>query len=197
MYEAGVKSDLLSHRLRLNAAYFYGEYDQLQLAVVRDDGTVGNTNNSAKVHGLELEATYLPVAGLELSATVGTLNNTIDNSSKELPVAPKLTWNAAAQYSHAVGPLGVASIGASYSWTDSLFPNEANTPILEVPSHGNIDANASLTTLDGHWRFTLAGNNLSNKVYPIGGFYIAGGAIAASEWPSLPRRWSFAAQYTY
>lgn len=195
MYEAGIKSDFMSGRLRLNAAYFYGEYDDLQQAVVRDDGTVSNTNNSAKVNGLEFEARVLPLSGLELSASVGTLNNKIDNSSRHLAVAPDLTWTVAALYSRPIGVLGTASVGASYSWSDSVFQDTQNSPVLQVPSHGNVDAHLSLVTPGDRWRFTLTGYNLTDKVYPLGGFFIANGFIAASEWPSLPRRWMFAVQY--
>ena len=55
----------------------------------------------------------------------------------------------------------------------------------------------NLATPDDHWRFTFAGENLTNKVYLLGVFYIFNGLIASSEWPSLPRRWTFSAQYRY
>ncbi len=41
----------------------------------------------------------------------------------------------------------------------------------------------SFLTSDEHWQFTLAGLNLTDDVHAIGGFYIAGGALAAVEWP--------------
>ncbi len=195
MYEAGIKSDFLSHKLRINADYFFGKYDNLQEAVVEQNGSVNQTSSSAKVNGLELEAKALPLTGLELYVNLGTLNNTIENSSEHLPVAPHLQYTVGALYSHQVGALGEASVGAAYNWSDRLYEDIANTPILQVPSHGNLDAHVGLATPNDHWRFTLAGFNLTDKVYPVGGFYIAGGFIAATEWPSLPRRWSLTVQY--
>lgn len=197
MYEAGIKSEFLSQRLRLNATYFYGEYDNLQQAVVLEDGTVSNQNNSAEVRGLELEISALPVEGLELSATLGTLDNEIKGSDTSLGLAPDLNWRLEALYSFPVGDLGVLSAGASHTWTDSVFQDAANTPILEVPSHGITNAHVALDTQDGHWRFTLAGENLGDEIYPVGGFFIAGGFISAVKWPTLPRRWSLTAQYRY
>jgi outer membrane receptor protein involved in Fe transport len=98
-------------------------------------------------------------------------------------------------YSHPAGTFGVLSGGANFSHTGSSFEDAANTPILEVQAHDNLDAHLTLTTADEHWQYTLGGYNLTNRIYPIGGFYIAGGFLAASEWPSLPRRWSFSVQY--
>lgn len=197
MYEAGIKSDFLSRRLRVNATCFYGEYDNLQQAVVLQDGTVSNQNNSAEVQGLEFDVTALPIEGLELSAIVGTLDNEIDGSDTKLGLAPELNWRLEALYSRPLRGIGIISAGTSYSWTDSVFQDAANTPILKVPSHGVTDAHVALETLDGHWQFTLAGENLGDEVYPVGGFFIAGGFIAAVEWPTLPRRWSFTARYRY
>jgi iron complex outermembrane recepter protein len=195
MYELGIKSEFLEHRLRINADYFYGKYDHLQEAVVLQDGTVTSANNTAHVNGLELGIEALPIAGLHLSANVGTLNDTVVGSTTKLPDAPHLTFNIAANYSHPAGTFGVLSGGANFSHTGSSFEDAANTPILEVQAHDNLDAHLTLTTTDEHWQYTLGGYNLTNRIYPIGGFYIAGGFLAASEWPSLPRRWSFSVQY--
>jgi iron complex outermembrane recepter protein len=197
MYETGIKSEFLEHRVRVNADYYYGDYDHLQEAVVEQNGAVSNLNNTAYVNGLELQAQVAPFAGMNLSANVGTLRDTIARSSTTLPDAPHLTWTFAATYSHQAGSLGVASGTVSFSHTGSSFEDASNTPILAVAAHDNLDANLSLSTPDDHWQFTLAGYNLTDKVYPIGGFYIAGGFIAASEWPSLPRRWGFTVRYKY
>lgn len=197
MYEAGIKSEFLDHRLRVNADYYYGDYDHLQEAVVEQNGSVSNVNNTAYVNGLELQTQVIPFAGMTVSADVGTLRDTIAHSNTTLPDAPRLTWNLTATYSHELAALGVMSGTVSFSHTGSSFEDAANTPILAVAAHDNLDANLSLSTPDDHWLFTLAGYNLTDKIYPIGGFYIAGGFIAASEWPSLPRRWGFTVRYRY
>ena len=197
MYESGIKSEFLDHRLRINADYFYGEYHNLQEAVVENDGTVSNENNSARVNGLELQTELVPFRGMKVSANVGTLNNTIVGSSTKLPDAPHLTWTFAARYAHDVASYGEMSGGLSWSHTGASYEDAANTPIIAVSAHDNLDANVSFATPDQHWQFILAGYNLTDRVYPIGGFYIAGGFIAATEWPSLPRRWGFTVRYKY
>lgn len=197
MYEVGVKSEFWEHRLRVNADYYYGRYQHLQEAIVQQNGAVSNINNTAHVNGLELDARVLPFAGMEVSATLGTLHDTIQGSTTVLPDAPHLTWNLAASYSHELASFGSGTLGVSYGHTGSSFEDAANTPILEVHQHDNLDAHATFATRGDHWQFTLAGYNLTNKIYAIGGFDIAGGFISSTEWPSLPRRWGLTAQYKY
>ncbi len=181
MYETGVKSDFFEHRVRLNATYYYGKYENLQQPVVTSSGAVSNVNNTAKVRGLEFEARALPFTGFELSAMLSTLHDEIDNSALRLPNAPRLTWNTSARYSLPVLDKGTASAMVSYAWNDESFEDAQNTPILRVESYKTVDANVSFLTSDEHWQFALAGLNLTDDVHATGGFYIAGGALAAVE----------------
>jgi iron complex outermembrane receptor protein len=196
MYEFGLKSDWFNKHLRFNASYYFGEYDDLQLAIVRDDGVVSNTNNSAQVHGLELEVTALPFQDLELTGTLGTLSQNVDNSTRELPNAPGLNWDISALYSHMLSK-AMLEFGGSYSWVDSSYLDAGNSPLLEVMSHESVDAHISLIPDGSHWEFTLAGHNLTDEEYAVGGFYIAGGFLAAVKYPSTPRNWSITASYRY
>ncbi|HEV7716092.1 MAG TPA: TonB-dependent receptor, partial [Steroidobacteraceae bacterium] len=197
VYETGIKSDFLSHRLRLNATYYYGKYDDLQQPVVTSSGAVSNVNNSAKVRGVELEARARPFTGFELTAMLSTLHDEIENSNLRLPNAPHLTWNTSARYSHAIADKGTATAGVSYAWNDKSYEDAQNSANLVVESYKTVDANLSFLTSDEHWQFTLAGLNLSNDIHATGGFFIAGGALAAVEWPSLPRRWAFSVRYNH
>lgn len=197
MYEVGEKSQWLNNHLRLNVDYYLGSYTHLQDNVVRQDGEITTTNNTAHVRGVEIEASWIPLNGVELSANLATLHDTIEDSSSVLADAPHLTWNLAASYSHGLGALGAITLGAAYSYTGNYYQDSENTPIIWAPSHDIIDAHATLATLDDHWEFTLAGFNLTNKIYSTGGFYIFNGIIAATEWPSMPRRWTLSVQYKY
>lgn len=75
-YEAGIKSDWLDDRLRLNAALFYYDYEDQQvqgLEYDRDLGRLGKITNVPKSHiwGGEIELTWLPVDGLSISQSLG------------------------------------------------------------------------------------------------------------------------------
>jgi len=196
MYEGGIKSSFLSGRLKVNAAYFDGKYNNLQVGIVRSDGTVTNENNNARVHGLELEVKAVPLYGLEFSANLGTLSNNIIGSNLKLTNAPKLNWRLGGSYSHEVDGVGRFTIGGDYSWTDSTFSSADNNMFTQVPSHEQITGYIRFNSSDDHWQLSLVGYNLTDKVYSTGGFFLAGGIVATS-YPSLPRRWALSAQYKF
>lgn len=59
-YEAGVRSDLMDGRLRLNATAFYYDYEDLQVTTTLNSLTVTTNAAEATNVGLELEAIALP-----------------------------------------------------------------------------------------------------------------------------------------
>jgi iron complex outermembrane receptor protein len=197
VYEIGEKSEFFDHTLRINGDFYVGRYNDLQDTVVLTNGSLTGTNLTANVNGVELEARWLPFKGLEFSGSLSTLHDSIQNSSAILADAPLLTWNLAGSYSHELGSYGAGTFGVNFSHTGSSYQDSENTPILEVRAHDNIDAHATLALPDNHWQFTIAGYNLTNKIYSVGGFYIANGLVASTEWPSLPRRWMLSAHYKY
>lgn len=76
-YEIGAKTDWFDRALRLNAAIFFNDFEDLQSAVTRQ-GAVRAENvtvniASAETYGLELEAVYQPTAALTISANFARL----------------------------------------------------------------------------------------------------------------------------
>jgi iron complex outermembrane receptor protein len=88
MYEAGVKSEFLDRRLRLNLAVYAGTYDGFQVdfsapyysydangniitgtSTTRTTTDTINAPGQSKVHGAEIDVTAAPVEGLTLSAS--------------------------------------------------------------------------------------------------------------------------------
>jgi len=70
-YEAGIKTDLLGNRLRINANYFLAKADDLALnaTVTNTDGTTAfpvQNSGKATIQGLEFEITAVPADGLTL-----------------------------------------------------------------------------------------------------------------------------------
>jgi iron complex outermembrane receptor protein len=73
-YEAGFKTQWFDRRLRLNAAGFYSDYNDLQVSAFRFSPGYGPVNSytnaaNAEIWGMEFEGTAIPLRGLE--ATVG------------------------------------------------------------------------------------------------------------------------------
>jgi iron complex outermembrane receptor protein len=66
-FELGTKSDLLEHKLRLNADTFYYDYKDLQVGQINNTGSIIYTNAAtAKIYGLETLAAVEPIDKLTL-----------------------------------------------------------------------------------------------------------------------------------
>lgn len=119
-YEVGVKAELLDQRLRLNAAAFYMDWTDLQVAfqenLIDENGDFvlfGGVNNadSAKSKGLELTATALVNPNLLINAGIGYLDAEFDEFTAlidgqnrvldgfTIPNSPEWTMSADAEYS--------------------------------------------------------------------------------------------------
>ena len=70
-YEAGVKSQWFDRRLTLNAAAYQIDWSNMQISATSANGAFSYLTNAgtAKIKGLEIEATARPVTGLTLNAT--------------------------------------------------------------------------------------------------------------------------------
>lgn len=180
-YEAGFKSTFFDRRARLNAAFFYTNYDDIQKVLTGSDAVQRVLNvASARIYGLEAEASILPFRGLQLDAAFGWTNaryrefNTLDLTGDGVPDpllaknlkferVPEYQFTVAGSYNFKVGN-GDVTLKTSYAWVDHLAPEVTNVPALEVPAHGIWDASLSYEPNE-HMRFTVYGKNLSNVDY--------------------------------
>ena len=122
-YEVGFKGEFLGGRLLANASLFRVNYVNQQLSfVIFDEGTAqrGVLNLSkTSINGLEFEAAARATPNLQLNLGLGYTDSEIEAadtaalialgidapvSGNRSPLVPKLTLNAAATYTLAVGP---------------------------------------------------------------------------------------------
>jgi iron complex outermembrane receptor protein len=74
-YEAGVKTEWLNRRLRLNATGFYYDYSDLQVQALVSAGVISIVNAAdAKVKGIEFEVVAKPASVLQLSGNFSLLD---------------------------------------------------------------------------------------------------------------------------
>ena len=88
-YEVGIKSDWSDGHLRVNGAFFYYDYDDLQLELSQLRNNVVATSvfnaGAAELTGLEVDATWLVSRFLELSLDVGWLDTEITRLDRSDP----------------------------------------------------------------------------------------------------------------
>ncbi|MEM7329934.1 MAG: TonB-dependent receptor [Pseudomonadota bacterium] len=78
-YEIGAKNTLAGGLLQLNASAFMYDYEGYQITQIVNR-TSANFNIDAELQGLELEATWSPVANLILTTNIGLLDTEIKDS---------------------------------------------------------------------------------------------------------------------
>lgn len=122
-FEAGLKSELLDRRLRMNLAAFYMKWSDLQTefqdGIINDNGDIAfvtgiENADSARSYGVEAEFTGLVTENLTVGASVGYLNAKYQNfvsyiegqnytlDGYTIPNSPKWTLSGDAEYTFPV-----------------------------------------------------------------------------------------------
>ena len=135
-YELGVKSELFDRRVRLNAAAFYTEYDDIQLNLgIPETPSPADTNvfnaGVARIQGIELDITALLTEAITL--TVGYGYTDAEYTELEDPRSttsePNLVFTGAPQHSYTVSldyafepfDFGVLTANLNYVWQDEVI----------------------------------------------------------------------------
>jgi iron complex outermembrane receptor protein len=197
--EIGLKTDLLSRRLRLNVDYYFAKYKHLQQAITDPNtGDITTTNANATVKGLELEATALLTDNWQANVTLSNTRQHIDGTDSVLKQTPEWMWRVGTFYSLPAPWLaGTVRLGASVNYSGSYFQDSASDPLLTTHAYSVVDASLAYEHKGGHWSALLQGLNLGDEVHPVGGFNIFGGIISSVWYTSFPRRWLLSAQYKF
>lgn len=158
-YQAGLKSDLLGGRMRLNIAAFYYKYNNIQVQrtvlLPGQTTTVSLLTNGAKstLKGFEIDGQFAFTRGLRAEYGYSYLNakydkydftSTVSFAGNHLPRSPKHTLNLAlvADIPLAFGSLNLRGGG---QYVDDFYwePANANAGVHE-PSYTSIDLSADL-----------------------------------------------------
>jgi iron complex outermembrane receptor protein len=179
-YEAGLKSDLLDHRLSIDAALYWTDYDNFQ-ALSFDGVNIITRNAGAFVsRGVELQVAARPVDGLSLTAAgsyddahyisfadgqcLPGLTGPCNLSGKPLAGAPRWTFNGSAEYDHAVAANWDGFIRLDYTYKSGIFFAESLDPGTYQPGYGVVNGRIGLNGRDG-LRISLFATNLTAAKY--------------------------------
>ncbi len=145
-YEIGLKLDAFSQRLRFNTAFYYMDYDDIQIRITEQGKSFADillfidNAGAATIQGFEMELTALPFPNIVLNATTGytdarydqfiasdvdtaaipPVQSTIDRSDEDFAAIPKLTYSLSAM---GILPteIGVFTPRLSMYYRDSLY----------------------------------------------------------------------------
>ncbi len=187
-YELGLKSDLLTDRLRLNLAAFLVNFSDLQVAGTNAQGLVVTTNAAdSRIRGIELEVSALPVAALNLHFAVSLMEAEFHNYFVE-EFDPTITAGPPFVIVDKEGdrlddvPEYSVAWGADYDWPLSggsglrfgvngtiKGDTVSNQNTLRANSYSVVNARLDWTSPDGAWNIAAWMRNLTDEVYYRGG----------------------------
>jgi iron complex outermembrane receptor protein len=156
-YEAGIKSQWLDNRVRLNLNGYYYDYTGYQASqLVNNPAPTAIITNaaSAKVKGIEGELLVEPINGLTLSVNAAWADSEFGNfvttaqfggppvnvTGNRLALTPEFSGNLAAQYETPVGDSGLFTIRFEHNWSSSFFFDPYNNPLTGQGAYGRSNA---------------------------------------------------------
>lgn len=181
-YEAGVKAEFFDRRVRIDAAVYTGDYQDLQrqvVRIIRGAPSVFVSNASeATVNGAEIEVSISPIARLLLRGGIGytdaqygvwdfvdpVTGSREDLSANKFALVPEYTYNLSAQYTV---PVGSADLGFSLLWTGSsdYFLSPENLANFKQGSYGLLSGRVSFVSSEKRWEAAIFANNITDEYY--------------------------------
>jgi iron complex outermembrane receptor protein len=179
-YEVGIKSRWLDRRVRLNGAFFYYDFSDLQVSTstITESGLVFETDNAARaeIYGIDVDGVVRLTRKASLSAGIVWLpqrefieyrnDRTGDTlSGNKLTRAPELSATAAVDFELARSQGGRYSARIEYNYRSGYFYTVDNNPRFAQGSFGLCNLYLKLDAADDKWYVFAAGRNLGDVDY--------------------------------
>ena len=189
--EAGVKSEFFEHRVKLNGAFFYYFYNNIQTAIYPDGSETIINAPAARLYGLDLDGEVVLTPDLHLSGGLEALHGTYSNfpnyfvsspvpyaqgggtvyastptniDGYHLPKTPPLTATVAADYVHIFSFAKLAA-NATYSYDAGWYAEPDNR--LKQSPYRVLNLSLSLGTANDRTVLKIWGKNMLNDLYAV------------------------------
>ncbi|WP_323845027.1 TonB-dependent receptor [Microbulbifer magnicolonia] len=209
-YELGIKADL-TQSLRVNAALFHSDYEDIQLSIFTGVDTNGDGNpdsffgdftnaGAGVIRGLELEALWAPSDYFTLSGNATWLDAYYEEyisggvnvaDEQEFTNTPELAYTVNGDFSLPLADLGRLDARLSYSYRDDVHPTTDLSEYIFQEAYGLWNAALVFTPPGESWRLALEGRNLTDEEYRTTGYDLRGSNFPiVSGYYGDPRVWA-------
>ena len=210
-YEIGIKSEWADSTVRLNAALFHTDYDDLQLIIRETFNPITFNGGEADIDGAEVEVTWVPTDRWYINASIGWLDAEYDKLSDQVinnptPILPSYSlvntpeWNTylGVAYTFDLGNWATLTPRIDWSYRDEEFNDAVNTPQLKADSYNLVNAAVVLNTNDDRWEGIVGIRNLTDEEYLItGNSAFQTGAAYVEQVYGRPQYWWVSLQYNF
>ena len=182
-YETGIKTPLFDRRVQFNLSGFYYDYSNKQLEGREIDPVFGPLDTlvtipKSHVAGAEGQFIWLPIQGLTINLAATYLDTVVDKftgynnaavftdfAGSPFPYAPK--WQAVAdvEYDRDLTDKYGGFIGGSLDYNSATNSALGDDPRSAINAHEILDLRGGVKTLDGAWKLTFYGRNVTNQYY--------------------------------
>lgn len=187
-YEVGLKSEWMQRSLTFNAAAFYIDWTDMQVKQLVAPNVIQTTNaGAAHSKGFELEASWRPATGLELSGFLGVTHGEYDDyisglgadlAGNKLINTPEMTAGLSGQYRWPVGAFGLYGVAhVDYIYTGTHYFDPEN--VLKQEGYGLV--NARLGIENERFSAALFAKNLFDQDYRTFGYRDYAGTFLSTE----------------
>ncbi|MAA87352.1 MAG: hypothetical protein CME39_06800 [Haliea sp.] len=208
-YELGLKGTLLDNTLRLSAAGFFMDYEDLQVLVltVQESGLPGPqlTANAGKaeITGFELEAQWLLGSYFQLLGTYANLdteyteleNNLQTFEGNALRNAPENAYSLSLIFDYPVAS-GSINARADYVYKDDAYQDLGNLEEAAIFDYDVLNLRLAYAPEGFRWEVAAWVKNALDEEYLLHNSVLNPG-LAQLPLPAAPRTWGITATYNF
>lgn len=180
-YELGAKTTAWDNRFRCNAAVFLSKFDDFQVMTfigtnVEDLLMIVKNAGKVTTKGIELELSAVPISGFNISTGFGYTDARYDvfknggglgvhYDGNRLMLAPKITFNFAANYSFQAESFGSIILHGDFAYRDEMYSEPSNEDPFFMKGYFLINARIGFDLSNSPLNLTLWAKNLTDKLY--------------------------------
>jgi iron complex outermembrane receptor protein len=169
-YEIGAKGTLADGKAQLNAAIFYYDYEDIQTFVPGSVGFRLGNMEEADIYGAEIELLTTPIDGLDIRLGASYLDTEVTSSidiydGNELPNSPEYQATGTIRYEFPVGDSLAIALQADAKYTDDMFRESTNNPLLATEGYTVGNLRGSLLSQAGTWEVAAWVRNVTDEEY--------------------------------